>query len=91
MGSGHSTLPTTTLLCYQSAMSAQHSNTSAPHPINTKSATDRMFCFLTMLNLGKTKRIHMERAVERYADGADAVIRDAQRDKKREREWLEGL
>jgi len=44
-----------------------------------------------MLNLGKTKRIHMERAVERYADGADAVIRDAQRDKKREREWLEGL
>jgi len=37
-----------------------------------------------MLTLGKTKRVHMERAVERYADGADAVIRDAQREKKSE-------
>jgi len=61
---------------------------TAPHPINTRNASDRMFCFLTMLTLGKTKRVHMERAVERYADGADAVIRDAQREKSRKREWM---
>lgn len=67
-------------------MPKHHTKSPVRHPINTRNASDRIFCFLTMLALGKTERVDMERAVERYADGADAVIRDGQREKKRKRE-----
>ena len=46
-------------------------------------ATDRMFGFVTLLRLGETDRVRMERAVERYAEGSDAVLLDYQRAKKR--------
>ena len=57
--------------------------------MNPKKASDRMVCFVIMLSLGQSERIAMERAVERYADGPDADIRDEQREKRRKREWLQ--
>jgi len=60
-------------------------------PIDRRKATDRMFCFLTMIALGKSERIHMEKAVERYADGAEATVRDQQRVKKKYREEWHAL
>ena len=51
--------------------------------IAVQKVNDRIFCFLTMLALGESERVLMERAVERYADGAHAVLLDWQKRRNR--------
>jgi hypothetical protein len=57
--------------------------------IDCRKACDRMVAFVVMLCLGQTDRVHVERAVERYCEGADACIRDEARDKRKVRQRLE--
>lgn len=70
--------------CYHAGMNPQQDNARIDH----QKATDRMFSFLVLLALGKSERVSMERAIERFADGSEATIHDHQRDKRRQREWL---
>ena len=53
---------------------------------NARKTADRAFCFLVMFALGHTDRKAIERAVERYAEGPEAALRDGQREKARQRE-----
>jgi hypothetical protein len=59
--------------------------------IDRRKATDRIFCFLIMIALGKYERTSMEAAVERYAEGAAAAVRDQQRVIKKQREEWHAL